>query len=153
MLVGQHYQNGYVCDDIEEGIALFRSRGLEKEPTIIPVEQEVRTPLGPKFQKQRISMFWLDGLQYELIQPITDETNVYCHTTSTGAPLRFHHICMRTNDWNAFRTAVDDQDFPVAFEGGGDNLKFIYLDGRSVFGHYLEYVWMTDETWKQLEMM
>ena len=36
---------------------------------------------------------------------------------------------------------------------GGDNLKFLYLDGRSKFGHYLEYTWMTDAAWDQIRAM
>jgi len=27
------------------------------------------------------------------------------------------------------------------------DLKFLYLDARETLGHYLEYVWMTDEMW------
>lgn len=153
MLVGQHTQNGYVCDDIEAGIALFRARGLDRDPMIIPVEQEVQTPSGPKKHQLRISMFWLGGLQYELIQPIVDETNVYANAPSNGGPLRFHHICMKVDDWKDFRAQVDKQDFHVAFEGGGDELKFLYLDARKAFGHYLEYTWMTDRSWEQMKAM
>jgi len=68
MLVGTHYQNGYVCDDIEAAIAEFRARGLDKDPMIIPVDQMVNTPEGPKRQKSRICMFGLGGVQYELIE-------------------------------------------------------------------------------------
>ncbi len=155
MLVGQHYQNGYICDDIEEGIALFRARGLEKAPHIIPVEQEVQTPSGPKKQQLRICMFWLNGLQYELIQPIVDEADVYAHAPSNGGPLRFHHICLRVPDWADFRARVDQQDFPVVMERdlGPDALRFLYLDGRKVFGHYLEYTCMVDAMWEQIRNM
>lgn len=155
MLVGQHYQNGYICDDIEEGIALFRAHGLDKDPMIIPVEQEVQTPSGPKRQKLRICMFWLNELQYELIQPILDETNVYANAPSNGGPLRFHHICLRVPDWNKFRAQVGQQDFPVAMERdlGPDQLRFAYLDARKVFGHYLEYTNMSDAMWEQIKAM
>ncbi len=153
MFIGEHTQNGYVCDDIEAGIALFRARGLEGEPTIIPVDQMVQTPAGPKRQKTRLCMFWLNGLQYELIEPIVDETHVYANAPSNGGPLRFHHINMKVDDWAEFRARVDDQEFPVAFEGGGDDLKFLYLDARKAFGHYLEYTWMTDDVWERLKAM
>ncbi|MFA7586693.1 MAG: VOC family protein [Novosphingobium sp.] len=152
MLVGKHYQNGYICDDIEQGIALFQQRGLDRDPMIIPVEQNVQTPAGPRLQQLRISMFWLNGLQYELIQPIVDEANVYANAPSNGGPLRFHHICLRVPDWTEFRTAVDRQDFPVVMERdlGPDSLRFAYLDARKVFGHYLEYTCMTDAMWDQM---
>ena len=153
MLIGQHTQNGYICDDVEEGIALFRARGLDREPMVIPVDQIVQTPGGPKRQQSRLTMFWLNGLQYELIQPIVDETGAYANAPSNGGPLRFHHINMKVDDWATFRARVDAQDFPVAFEGGGDDVKFLYLDARKVFGHYLEYTWMTEAAWEQIKAM
>lgn len=152
MLVGQHYQNGYVCDDIEAAIAVFRARGLEKDPMIIPVDQMVDTPDGPKRHKLRISMFWLNGVQFELIQPEIDETGHYGNAPANGGPMRFHHICLRVPDWDAFRKAVDEQDLPVVFERdlGPDALRFLYLDGRKAFGHYLEYTHMSDEMWERM---
>lgn len=153
MLIGQHTQNGYVCDNLEEGIALFRARGLEREPMIIPVDQIVQTSSGPKRQQLRICMFWLNGLQYELIQPIIDETNVYVNAPSNGGPLRFHHINLKVDDWADLRACLELQDLQVAFEGGGNDLKFLYLDARKVLGHYLEYTWMTDAAWEQIKAM
>lgn len=155
MLVGKHYQNGYVCDDIEQAIAIFMARGLEKAPHIIPVDHEVNTPAGPKRQKLNISMFWQNGLQYELIQPIIDEVGVYANAPSNGGPIRFHHICLRVPEWTSFRAAVDQQDFPVVMERdlGPDALRFIYLDGRKAFGHYLEYTHMADAMWEMTANM
>jgi len=155
MLVGQHYQNGYVCDDIEEAIALFKAHGLEKDPQIIDVEQDVQTPDGPKHQKMRIAMFWHNGVQSELIQPIVDEVGVYANAPSNGGPIRFHHICLRVPEWENFRAACDQQDFPVVMERdlGPDALRFIYLDGRKAFGHYLEYTHMSDQMWEITKAM
>lgn len=153
MLIGQHTQNGYVCDNLEEAIAAFRAKGLEKDPYIIPVDQIVQTPSGPKRQKTRLCMFWINGVQYELIEPEIDETNVYVNAPSNGGKIRFHHINMKVDDWDSFRKAVDQQEFPVAFEGGGDELKFLYLDARESFGHYLEYTWMTEERWEQIKAL
>ena len=155
MLVGHHYQNGYVCDDLEKGIAQFRSRGLERDPQIIDVEQEVQTPSGPKRQQLRICMFWLNGVQYELIQPLLDEAEVYANAPPNGGPVRFHHICLRVDDWDAFRAGVDRQDLPVAMEHdkGADQVRFLYLDGRKSFGHYLEYTSMPAAMWELIKAM
>ena len=52
--------------------------------------------------------------------------------------------------------SVDEQEFPVAMEradAGENDLKFLYLDGREKFGHYLEYTWMTDAAWDQIRKM
>jgi len=155
MLVGQHYQNGYICDDIEAAIAVFRARGLDKEPTIIPVDQTVDTADGPKRTKLRICMFWLNGVQYELIEPEIDETGHYANAQDNGGPMRFHHICLRVPDWDAFREQVAAQDLPVAFErnSGPGQLSFMYLDGREAFGHYLEYTYVPEAMWEHIKAM
>ncbi len=155
MLVGQHYQNGYICDDIEAAIAVFKARGLNKDPMIIPVDQSVDTPHGPKRQKSRIAMFSHGGVQYELIEVEIDETGVYANAPSNGGPMRFHHTCQRVTDWAEFRAAVDVQDLPLVFErdSGPGKLSFAYLDGRKAFGHYLEYTYMPDAMWDQISAM
>jgi hypothetical protein len=155
MLEGTHYQNGYICDDIDEAIAVFKTRGLDKDPYIIEVEQEVNTPDGPKKQHLKLTMFWLGGVQYELIQPIVDDVNVYANAPANGGPVRFHHTCQRIDDWDSFRARVDEQDLPVVMERdlGPDKLRFIYLDGRKAFGHYLEYTQMSDAMWEQTKAM
>ncbi len=155
MLEGHHYQNAYACDDIAVGIDQFRGRGLTKEPHIIDVDQMVTTPAGPKHIVSRICFIWIGDLQYELIETIKDETGLYANAQSNGGPLRFHHICMRINDWDGFRARVDVQDMPLVMERdlGPDHLRFLYLDGRKAFGHYLEYTCMSDGMWEQLHGM
>jgi hypothetical protein len=90
-----------------------------------------------------------------LIQPILDEADVYAHAPSNGGPVRFHHICLRVDNWITFRAQVNTQDFPVVMERdlGPEQLRFLYLDGRKAFGHYLEYTSMSDAIWQQLEAM
>ena len=156
MIEGQFFQLGYVCDSLEEGIAQFRGRGMTHEPHIIEVEQPVNTPQGEVINKLRICFIWIGDVQYELIQPLTDPLGIYANAPSNGAPIRFHQICMRVQDsWDEFLARVNAQDLPLVMwrDMGGDNLKFLYLDGRERFGHYLEYIWMTDEAWNQTRAM
>jgi hypothetical protein len=54
------------------------------------------------------------------------------------------------DDWDEFRARVDAQPYPVVLEGGNEFLRFLYLDARDFLGHYLEYVWTTDERWVQM---
>jgi hypothetical protein len=69
--------------------------------------------------------------------------------------MRFHHICLRVDDWDAFRKRVAEQELPVAFEraSGPGKLSFLYLDARKSFGHYLEYTCMPDAIWEQISAM
>lgn len=155
MLIGTHYQNGYVCDDIEAAIAVFKANGMAKDPMIIPVDQMVDTPDGPKRQKSRIAMFSHGGVQYELIEVEIDETGAYANAPANGGPMRFHHTCQRVADWDAFKAAAQAQDLPLVFErnSGPGALSFAYLDGRKAFGHYLEFTCMPDAMWDQISRM
>ena len=151
MLTGHHYQNAYLVDDIDAAIAQFRSCADIGEVRAFDITQSLWTPRGMKTVVNRLSFIWIGDLQYELIQIVEDETGIYA-TPGNTAPLRFHHACTRVADWDSFRAAVAKQDLPVALERAneGDALKFLYLDARAFCGHYLEYVWMTDERWLQL---
>ncbi len=149
MLEGWHYQNAYVCDDIDAAILKFQAHAGVGEVAIHDIEQTIATPEGPKRVATRLAFIWIGDLQYELIQVVADETGIYANCQSNGSQMRFHHICMKVEDWDAFRARVSAQDLPVVMERAieGDQLKFLYLDARSFCGHYLEYVWTTDERW------
>jgi Glyoxalase/Bleomycin resistance protein/Dioxygenase superfamily len=155
MLIGHHYQNAYICDDIEAAIAEFHTRAEFGEVRPFAVEQQLWTPQGIKRVATKLAFIWIGELQYELIEVVADETELYRNYQNNGGALHFHHVCMRVPDWETFRADVNKQDLPVVLEraNDGDPLKFLYLDGRAFCGHYLEYVWMTDERWAQLRAM
>jgi hypothetical protein len=152
MFTGHHWQNAYICDDIETAIKLFQTRADIGEIPVLDVEQSLWTPAGMKRVASRLAFIWIDDLQYELIQPVEDQTGIYANYQDNGGVIHFHHVCNRVADWNSFRVAVDQQDMPVVLERAieGDALKFLYLDGRAFCGHYLEYIWATDERWLQM---
>jgi hypothetical protein len=152
MITGHHYQNAYICDDIDAAIAQFHTRAEFGEVRPFEVEQQLWTPDGMKKVSSKLAFIWIGDLQYELIQVLDEQTGIYSNFTSNGGSLHFHHACMRVPDWEPFRAAVAAQDLPVVLEraNDGDLLKFLYLDARAFCGHYLEYTWMTDERWLQL---
>ena len=152
MLTGRHFQNAYICHDIEAAIELFRARAEIGDIPVIDVDQKISTPAGPKRVATRLAFIWIGDLQYELIQVVADETGIYANYQDNGGSLHFHHVCVRVDDWDAFRAQVDQQDLAVVMERAnlGDPLKFLYLDARKFCGHYLEYVWATDEMWARM---
>lgn len=149
MFPGRHYQNAYVCADLEAAIGEFRHHVPGGEVPIIDIDFEVRTPEGPRRIANRVAMIWVEGLQYELIQPIVDETGIYANHGAGGGLLQFHHICRRVDDWDTFREKLDQQPVPVVMERTEHDypIKFLYVDARPVLGHYLEYCWMSDDMW------
>lgn len=150
MLEGYHYQNAYVTRDIDKGIQQLQAHGkvdrvLQFEGTV-----PVTTQAGPGTQTNKLAFVWIGDLQYELIQPIGGDVALYSDALPDHDGLLFHHICMRIPEWDDFRRRVDSQPYPVVLEGGGDELRFLYLDTRPLLGHYVEYCWMTDTRWQQL---
>jgi Glyoxalase/Bleomycin resistance protein/Dioxygenase superfamily len=152
MITGHHFQNAYICDDIDAAIAAFGTRADIGNAAPFDVEQHLWTPVGMKRVATRLAFIWIGDLQYELIQVVADETGLYGNYKDNGGLLHFHHSCVRVSDWAEFRASVAVQDLSVVLERAneGDDLKFLYLDGREFCGHYLEYTWMTDAMWTRL---
>jgi hypothetical protein len=152
MITGHHYQNAYICHDIDAAIADFASRADIGNVAPFEVEQQLWTPAGTKRVATKLAFIWVGNVQYELIQVLADETGIYGNFQNNGGIMHFHHSCVRVAEWEPFRAAVDRQNLPLVLEraNDGDALNFLYLDGRAFCGHYLEYVWMTDERWTQL---
>lgn len=150
MLEGQHYQNGYVTRDIDKAIEGFRNRGGIDDIMSFEVPVEVNTPKGRGTAVSKLAFIWVNNLQYELIQPVSGLVDIYTDELPEDDSVKFHHICMRIPEWDSFRARVEDMGYPVVLEGGSDQLKFLYLDARDVTGHYLEYVWMTPERWRDI---
>jgi hypothetical protein len=150
MLEGRHYQNAYITRDIDKAVDSFRARGGVQEPRVFEASVEVQTPAGRGLAVSKLSFIWINNLQYELIQPVSGLVDIYRDALPPDDSLKFHHICMRVDNWEEFRARVLHQRFPVVLEGGSEHLRFLYLDARDFVGHYLEYVWMTPERWAQL---
>lgn len=149
MLEGRHYQNAYVTRDIDKWIEHFKATAKIDQIFSYEGAQKLIYPDGGE-QVSKLAFIWIGGLQYELIQPIGGNLTLYSEALPEGNGLQFHHICMRIDDWDEFRARVDQQDLPIAIEGDTGGLKFLYLDARATLGHYLEYVWTTEERWAQM---
>ncbi len=150
MLEGRHYQNAYITRDIDKAVESFRARGGVQDARVFEAAVEVQTPGGRGMAVSKLSFIWIDNLQYELIQPVSGLVDIYRDALPADDSPKFHHICMRVDNWQDFRARVERQPLAVVLEGGSEHLRFLYLDARDFLGHYLEYVWMTPERWAQL---
>lgn len=152
MFEGHHYQVAYVTRDIDKAMADFRTRASIRHETYFETEMEVSGPNGTAIMHNKLSLLWVGNVQYEFIEHVKGLEGVYHPALPADGSWRpaFHHVCSRIVDWDDFRRRVDQQDMPVAFEGNAGPLKFLYLDGRAVCGHYLEYTSMPDEMWAHM---
>ena len=150
MIEGHHYQNAYITRDIDKWVKEFGAKAKIDRQLSFEGTTSVTTVNGSGTQTSKLAFLWVGDMQYELIQPVGGDNALYTDALPADDSLKFHHICMRVPDWDDFRARVDKQPFPVVLEGGGELLRFLYLDARPFLGHYLEYTWMTDERWKQM---
>lgn len=150
MFLNSHYQNAYVTRDLDKAIALFRAEHefenfMRFEPTF-----EVTTPAGRGMATTKMALGWIGNVQYELIEPVSGLVDIYREglPEAEGQPMRFHHVCMRVDDWAPFRAELGRQGRSIVLQGGTEgHLQFVYVDARGTVGHYLEYCWMTPERW------
>jgi hypothetical protein len=149
MFLENHYQNAYITRDLDQALAMFRTRYGFDGFMHLEVKQQLITPAGSGAAVVKLALGWIGNLQYELIQPVSGLVDVYLDGLPDKYPLRFHHACMRVHgDWSEFRAGLDREQRPVVMEGGTPgHLQFAYVDARESVGHYLEYCWMTPQRW------
>lgn len=152
MLVGRHYQNAYVTRDIARATERFRREADVRTVLETEVETTIWTPRGEGKGTQKLAFIWIEDLQIELIQPGSgDVLALYRDELPDDDSIKFHHICNRVDDWDAFLARVERQPYPIAIKGGTPGfLQFLYLDTRDWLGHYIEYVWTVPERWAQM---
>lgn len=150
MFLRNHFQNAYVTHDLDRAMALIDARFGKIDWIVFEPDMVLQTPAGPKPSSVRAALGWKDGLQLELIQPVSGHVEHYLPAlpadTSDPTP-RFHHIAVRRDDEAAMRAEIAELGFPVLFESAVPGLVFIYLDARETLGHAFEYIWATPEGW------
>lgn len=88
------------------------------------------------------ALAWKNGLQFEIIQPLSGDVGVYQWGLPTqGHGTRFHHQGRHFSDRAAFEAAVATAKarwpMPIAWDTMGGT--YAYFDARADFGHFLEY--------------
>ncbi|TGD73566.1 hypothetical protein E4634_11105 [Mangrovimicrobium sediminis] len=150
MTFRNHYQNAYVTRDIEAAMALAQQRYGIDSFIQFDVDMDMLTPDGPRRSISKAALGWSGGFNFELIEPVGGELDIYSAYLPPDNSLRLHHVCMRTFDWDATLADIAANGWPIAFEGHMEGLKFVYVDARETFGHYLEYLYAEPEMWRMI---
>ena len=148
MLIGRHYQNAYVTRNLDAARSALKARADIRHEAEFEGSIALKTPTGEATMETKLAFLWIGNLQIELIQPLGGLVDFYRDALPADDRLAFHHSCMRVDDWDDFRAKVDQQPYPLVFEGEAGPLRFLYLDARRDLGHYLEYTNMPDVVWQ-----
>lgn len=149
MLLDRLYQIAYIVRDIDRAMATVRAQADVRFEYYYETDMPVRRASGPEQMKVKLCMMWVGDVQYELIEPISGLEDIYGAFKPKDDRLVFHHTCVRVPDWESFRRGVEEQPYPIAFEGGNGPNYFLYLDAREKLGHFLEYAYLPDDMWAQ----
>jgi len=143
------FQLAYVTRSLERGMELLQKQHGARDFIVFEPETEVQTAWGNGMMKVRAGLAWVDGLQLELIEPVSGKIEVYLPKLPDRVDeLGFHHVAARTHDWEGLLAEIERTNTTIAYRGNVPGLEYVYLDLRSTLGHYLEYIWATPEMWK-----
>jgi hypothetical protein len=151
MFMKNHFQNAYVTHDMDKAMAMIDDRFGKIDWIVFDPTMILETPSGPKESTVRAALGWNDGLQIELIQPVSGYLDHYLPAlpADRNDPTpQFHHVAFRRDDEAAMRAEIEKLGFPLLFESSVPGLIFIYLDARETLGHAYEYIWATPEGWE-----
>lgn len=147
MHLNRHYQNAYVTADIAAAAEVLKREHGIAEVVTYEVKVNATTSDGEGEMVMRLGFAWAGGLQYELIEPVSGPVGLYRDAILSSRPLTFHHIAMRTDDFDGLLAQIERQGARVALRGQSGAMRFLYVDARATLGHYLEYVSGPPEFW------
>lgn len=152
-LFGQHFQTAYVTNDMDQARQVFADEYAVKDFFFMQNQMEVTTPSGVELCELKIAMANVDGLQVELIEPVSGAgSRLYSEVLpASGFGMVFHHLGFLLPGlddealWQEFRSQVGNARYPIAIEGDMGVARFLYLDTRRDLGHYSEYIWQKQD--------
>ena len=157
MYLHGHMQNAYVTHNLDKAMEIVSDRfGIEKFDRFDP-DMVVNTPIGHQPMVNRVASYWAGGLNIEIIEPVSGYVDDYLAmlpADKSDAVPRFHHISLRRDNEAEMRSEIARLGLPLAFEGPVSikqaipSLVFVYLDGRTALGHYVEFTWKSPEAWE-----
>lgn len=147
MLLSGFFQNAYVTRNLDKAMETFTKKHGVPSWTVLDLDMPVKTMYGDGPVVLRVGLGWIGNLQVELIEPVSGRCQHYSEALPDDDSSRFHHICMRVRDWDKTRAEIAANAWTVVYEGAVEGCAYAYIDARDTVGHYLEYLWMSDEMW------
>ena len=138
-LINTIYQTCFVVTDLEASIKEWTEK-LKIGPFLV-FESFVMNDKegGPLPFDIKIGLAYSGDSFIELIQPNDDRPSIYSEVAKNGGG--FHHIAKLTSDLDASIAESEAAGYPLAVLGHFEpNNRLAYVDARSTYGGYMEYV-------------
>ena len=142
------FQLAYITTDLQQSVKIFGDLYGVRDFQIVPepITKEVQRKGQRVSYTVKLAFGQVGDHQIELIEPVEDETGCYIPLLpAAGFGQLFHHIGCKfaeQKEWDNFRSTLDTELHPIAFEFVEGPTKFLYLDERKNLGHFVEYMWL-----------
>jgi hypothetical protein len=137
LLRKEHAHTGYVTNDLDRAMEIFRSRYGIAEFTFI------EGPMADGGQI-RVAFAWAGGQVYEIIQASGPSAAFNNEMLPEGEfAIRFHHLGFIVHDqqgWEALEAELEADQWPIAFSTLAHDFIDAYYVKAPELGHYVEYV-------------
>ena len=142
--LGRLYQLGYVTTDLDEAMRYVSANFVVTDfidfgrfkSKVSAGEADIRVAHGR-----------MGDLVFELIQPLGGADAVYAdYLPASGFAIRLHHAAYHLDDaaaWERLGAAIEARGLSVPIRGRSPSSQYVYLDLRSMLGHYAEVVHRT----------
>lgn len=142
-----YYQTAYVTKDVDLAMtqigSSYRIKNWYRNPEFVMATRDGKTC------SFRVALAFIGDSQIEIIEPTGGDDGIYRdYLRERGSQLAFHHVC------KAFDTEEQYMENLSWLKREGVNLPVLvaneiahacYADFREKLGHYLEFVWYTNE--------
>jgi len=138
-LIGTIYQVCFVVTDLQAAIQLWTKK-LKIGPFLVFENFTFTDPEGnPLPLNISLALAYSGDNFIELIQLNSGRPSIYDAVTDAGGG--FHHLAKLTNDLDASIVESEAAGHPLAFKGHFEpDARLAYVDARSTYGGYMEYV-------------
>lgn len=133
------FQNAWVVADFEAAVAHWAERFGVGPFYVMDYEgdAELQYRGTPGSLRMQVALAQAGDVQIELINPLSEEPNVYRDLVPAGQT-RFHHVCLWSSDYEADLAAMNAAGYDTAMASGPANARFAYFDSSADNGHMIE---------------
>lgn len=141
------HQVAYVTNDFDRALKIFGEVHRAKKFMEL---RDMHYPTGPGREAHcHIGLAYVGATEFEVIQPLGDDVQIYRDYLPQEFAVRFHHLS------RFLETRQDFEQQKAAFQKMGKHLpivgefagraSYFYADFRAELGHYIECITFTEE--------
>jgi hypothetical protein len=132
-------QAGFVVDNLDRAIERWTVKGAGPFRAFHDIEVDLFYHGEPAKVRLNLALGQFDGVQIELMEPLSEAPSIYHDSFPDGFPEEgFHHFGMIADDYDRFVANHAAEGRPLALNGVFSGYRFGFVDTREQLGFMLE---------------